>query len=83
MYIYNVGSNENLTVSGLVKLIVKKISKKEISPKILNNSKIEIKKQKLNYKKIYKELGWEPKWNIHKAMNITIQWYKQNLKLFR
>ena len=83
LYIYNVGSNENLTVSNLVKLIVKKISKKKISPKILNNSKIEIKKQKLNYQKINRELGWEPKWNIHKAMNITIQWYKQNLKLFR
>ncbi len=82
LFVYNVGSNENLTVSKLVNLIIKKIIKKNLSPVILNNSKIEIKKQKLNYKKIYKELGWKPVWNIHRAMDITIDWYKKNLILF-
>ncbi len=82
LFVYNVGSNENLTVSKLVSLIIKKIINKNLSPVILNNSKIEIKKQKLNYKKIYKELGWKPVWNIHRAMDITIDWYKKNLTLF-
>lgn len=83
LYIYNVGSKENLSVSKLVNLIIKKIKKKKVSPVILNNSKIEIKKQKLNYKKINRELGWKPQWNIHNAMNITIDWYKKNLRLFK
>ena len=83
LYIYNVGSKENLSVSKLVNLIIKKIRKKKVSPVILNNSKIEIKKQKLNYKKINRELGWKPQWNIHNAMNITIDWYKKNLRLFK
>ncbi len=82
LFVYNVGSNENLTVSKLVNLIIKKIIKKDLSPVILNNSKIEIKKQKLNYKKINKDLGWKPVWNIHRAMDITIDWYKKNLILF-
>ena len=49
LYIYNVGSNENLSVIGLVRLIVKKIKNNKLKPKINNNSRIEIKRQKLNY----------------------------------
>ena len=51
LYIYNVGSDENLSVIDLVRFIVKKIKKNKIKQKINNNSKIEIKRQKLNYKK--------------------------------
>ena len=83
LYIYNVGSNENLSVIDLVRFIVKKIKKNKLKPKIKNSSKIEIKRQKLNYKKIYKDLRWKPLWKIEKAMSITINWYKDNLKLFR
>ena len=83
LYIYNVGSNENLSVIGLVRLIVKKIKNNKLKPKINNNSRIEIKRQKLNYNKIYKDLGWKPIWKIEDAMSITIEWYKDNLKLFR
>ena len=82
LYIYNVGSNENLSVIDLVRFIVKKIKKNKLKPKIKNSSKIEIKRQKLNYKKIYKDLRWKPLWKIEKAMSITINWYKDNLKLF-
>jgi CDP-glucose 4,6-dehydratase len=83
LYIYNVGSNENLSVIGLVRLIVKKIKNNKLKPKINNNSRIEIKRQKLNYNKIHKDLGWKPIWKIEEAMSITIEWYKDNLKLFR
>ena len=83
LYIYNVGSNENLSVIGLVRLIVKKIKNNKLKPKINNNSRIEIKRQKLNYNKIYKDLRWKPIWKIEDAMSITIEWYKNNLKLFR
>ena len=83
LYIYNVGSDENLSVIDFVKFIVKKIKKNKLKPKINNNSKIEIKRQKLNYKKINKDLGWKPNWKIEDAMLITINWYRENLKLFR
>ena len=82
LYIYNVGSDENLSVIDLVRFIVKKIKKNKLQPKINNNSKIEIKRQKLNYKKINKDLGWKPHWKIDEAMSITINWYRDNLKLF-
>ena len=83
LYIYNLGSKENLTVLQLVKLIIKKIKNKNLKPKILNNTtKIEIKRQKLNYSKIRKDLGWKPLWTLNDAIEVTIDWYKKNIKLF-
>ena len=84
LYIYNLGSKENLTVLQLVRLIIKKINNQNLKPKILNNTtKIEIKRQKLNYNKIYKELGWKPLWKLDDAIEVTINWYKDNIKLFK
>ena len=80
--IYNVGSKENLTVKNFVKLITKMINGKEILPLIKNNSKIEIYKQKLDYRKINKDLGWAPKSNFKESLKITIDWYKKNLNFF-
>ena len=80
--IYNVGSKENLTVKNFVKLITKIVNGKEISPIIKNNSKIEIYKQKLDYRKIKKDLNWSPKSNFKVSLNTTIEWYKKNLNFF-
>ena len=81
--IYNVGSKENLNVIDLVKLITNMINKKKLKPIIENTStNIEIKRQKLNFSKIKKDLGWRPKYNIKKAIKITINWYKKNLSYF-
>ena len=80
--IYNVGSKENLTVKNFVKLITIMINKKEIYPIIKNNSKIEIYRQKLNYKKIKRDLKWVPKSNFKESLNKTIEWYKKNIDFF-
>ena len=81
--IYNVGSKENLSVIDLVKLIMNKINNKNLKPIIKNTStNIEIKRQKLNFSKIRKDLGWFPKYSINKAMKITINWYKKKLLYF-
>ena len=80
--IYNVGSKENLTVKNFVKLMTIMINKKEIYPIIKNNSKIEIYRQKLNYKKIKRDLKWVPKSNFKESLNKTIEWYKKNIDFF-
>ena len=61
LFIYNVGSKENYKVITLVNKIMKEFDKNKIKPLILNNSYIEIKRQKLNYNKIKRELKWYPK----------------------
>ena len=81
--IYNVGSKENLNVIDLVTLITNIIKKKNLKPVIENTSaNIEIKRQKLNFSKIKKDLRWFPKYNIKKAIKITVNWYKKNLSYF-
>ena len=80
--IYNVGSKENLTVKNFVKLMTIMINKKEICPIIKNNSKIEIYRQKLNYRKIKRDLKWSPKSNFKDSLNETIEWYKKNIDFF-
>ena len=82
LYIYNVGSKENFKVINLVNNIKKILNKSHLKPIILNNSKIEIKRQKLNYKKIKRELKWYPKVNITQGLKKTILWYRNNLSLF-
>ena len=47
---------------------------------IKNYSKSEIKNQRLNYKKIIRELKWRPLFNLDESISITVDWYKKNLK---
>ena len=58
------------------------MNKNKLNPLILNNSNIEIKRQKLNYNKIKRDLKWYPKTNIDKGLKQTIVWYQNNLNLF-
>ena len=50
---------------------------------IKNNSKKEIKNQRLNYKKIQKELKWKQKISLSDGLSRTIDWYKKNLQEFK
>jgi len=82
LFIYNVGSKENFRVITLVNNIKKILDKNHLKPLILNSSNIEIKRQKLNFNKIKRELNWYPKVNITQGLKKTILWYKKNLSLF-
>jgi CDP-glucose 4,6-dehydratase len=82
LYTYNVGSKENFKVITLVNNIKKILNKNNLEPVILNNSNIEIKRQKLNYNKIKRELKWSPRVDIMQGLKKTISWYKDNLNLF-
>ncbi len=82
LFIYNIGSKYNHT--SLIMLDkIQKIMNKKIKPLIKNNSKIEIKKQKLNYKKATRELKWKPTSNLENSLLDTISWYKKHLKSFK
>lgn len=82
LLIYNVGSKDNFTVVSLVKLILKIMNKDELKPIILNKSKQEINFQKLNDKKIRKELGWKQNVSMALGLKNTINWYKKNYSFF-
>ncbi len=81
--IYNVGSKYNMNVFGMIKKISKLNKNKKIKIKVLNTSKKEITSQKLNYKKISKELGWKQKVNLDDGLQKTYNWYKEHIHFFK
>ena len=82
LLIYNVGSKDNLSVLQIVNKIRSILKVKESSIKIANNSKKEIKNQRLNYSKIKKDLKWKPKTTLYNGLKKTISWYKKNISEF-
>lgn len=81
LLIYNTGSKHNLNALQLIKKIYKILGVQE-NYVIMNSSKAEIQNQRLNYNKIKREIGWEPKFSLDFGLKKTISWYKQNIKLF-
>jgi len=82
LLIYNIGSKYNLTVLQIVNKIASILKIKKKCYIIKNNSKREIKNQRLNYNKITKELNWKPKTSLKDGLEKTIDWYKDNIKDF-
>tara|TARA_Y100000590_G_scaffold470437_1_gene664897 strand:+ start:5915 stop:6898 length:984 start_codon:yes stop_codon:yes gene_type:complete len=80
MLVYNVGSKYNLSVIQIVNIILKSMNKTYLKPIIKNSSKLELKTQKLNYKKITKELKWKQKINMELGVKSTINWYIKNFQ---
>ena len=83
---YNIGSNKNLRNIDISKKLLK-IAKSRFH----STSKIKFVKDRpghdiryaLNSKKIYKELGWYPKTSFKKGINITFEWYLNNLTYYK
>ncbi|WP_440675413.1 GDP-mannose 4,6-dehydratase [Candidatus Pelagibacter sp. HIMB1593] len=82
LLIYNASSNYNLTTLQLVKKIYKLMALKE-NYMIENNSKVEIKNQRLNFNKIKSEINWKPNTSLEQGLRYTINWYKKNIQLFK
>jgi CDP-glucose 4,6-dehydratase len=80
--IYNVGSKYNLDVISLVKKIGQYFPKKKIKINVKNSSRKEIYFQKLDYRKISKELNWKPITNLNEGLLKTIKWYMRHKNLF-
>ena len=80
--IYNVGSKYNMNVFDMIKKISKLNLNKQIRIKVLNTSKKEILTQKLNYRKISKELNWKQYINLNEGLRQTYNWYQANIKFF-
>ncbi len=83
LLIYNVGSKYNLKVITIVNMILKHMGKTFLRPVIKNNSKQELKYQKLSYSKIIKELNWKQKTNMEEGLKLTIEWYLNNFKYIK
>jgi len=76
--IYNVGTNKKTTINALLKLIAK-ILNKNVKPIFQLLRQGEIIRSRINFSKIKKELGWQPKYNLERGLTKTIKWFRENL----
>lgn len=76
---FNFGSDDTYSVIDLIKIIDKSLrtSTEYIT---LNNAINEIPYQSLNYQKIQKFIGWEPKHSVKKTINDIKEWYVRYFK---
>lgn len=75
---FNFGSSETLSVLDLIKK-VEKVLKKKVHYSFLHSALNEIPYQSLDYSKVKKMIGWEPKYNIEKTISGMYSWYKREL----
>ena len=75
--IYNVGTNKEITINTLFKLL-SNILKAKIKPVFQPICQGEIIKSRIDYSKAQREFGWKPKFSLEKGLQITIDWFKRN-----
>lgn len=75
---FNFGSDDTFSVIEVIRQ-TEKILKKKISYEILDIAKNEIPYQSLDYSKIKKKLGWQPKHSLKSTVKNIYNWYKQIL----
>ena len=76
---YNFSSTDYLSVMEVYEKINEIHLGKYIEPIIENKANLEIKDQYLSSEKIFNELGIKSEFEIDTALEMTINWYKENL----
>ena len=76
---YNFSSTDYLSVMEVYEKINEIHLGKYVEPIIENKANLEIKDQYLSSEKIFNELGIKSEFEIYTALEMTINWYKENL----
>jgi CDP-glucose 4,6-dehydratase len=77
---FNFSNELQITVLELVQKILTVMGSK-LMPEIRNEVSNEIRDQYLNAEKAHRLLNWRPLFNIDEGLKLTIQWYKEFLKI--
>jgi len=77
--VFNISSNENLSVLEIVENVGETLGKK-INYKIQKNAINEIPRQSISFNKLKKRFGWKPKNNLKKTIPSIFNWYKNYFK---
>ena len=81
--IYNIGSNESYSNINLAKLICKYLNKDPkkfinyVKDRPYNDKRYSISSSKI------RKIGWKPKFSLNKDLSKIIQWYSDNLYLYK
>jgi len=79
--VYNIGSNQEIRIRDVVKLIHRlTVSKSDLKIGALKSRKTDISRMKSNYTKFNKTTNWRPNKNLIIGLNLTINWYKKYIQ---
>ncbi len=84
--VYNVGTEENISIGDLYKVICKimKIKKKiKVEKKRKRKSSSEVSSLRSNFNKLNKSTGWKPTTNLINGLKKTIIWIKNNQNIYK
>jgi CDP-glucose 4,6-dehydratase len=76
---FNFGTEQPMSVLGLVELILGLMRREDLEPIVLNEASHEIPKQFLDCTKARKWLGWRPERTLDQGLRETIDWYRRAL----
>jgi dTDP-glucose 4,6-dehydratase len=76
--IYNIGASSEMKNIDIVKLILKKLNKPESLIEFVKDRPGHDRRYAIDSSKIQNEIGWKPSFELKKALNETIVWYKEN-----
>lgn len=82
--VVNLGSNKAYSIEELAQLIGKLMGYKNVEIKIESSRlrPLDVNLLQCDYSKTQKETGWEPKVDIEEGLKRTIEWHKDNGKLW-
>ncbi len=77
--VYNIGGNNEWYNIDIVKLILNKLGISEDNIKYVKDRPGHDRRYAIDSTRIMTELGWEPKYNFGEGIELTINWYKDNV----
>lgn len=75
--VYNIGTDDEISMLELSKLLVKKLKRKRSYIQIVTDRPFNDRRYSVDLRKIRK-LGWQPQHEFETALDETIEWYKNN-----
>lgn len=76
--VFNVGTGTETSVNGLAKLISENVENVEIE-NVPERDIDNIRRRSIDIEKIHQRLGWSPKINMKRGIQLTIDWYRSTL----
>ena len=77
--VFNIGSEQPLSVLDLVRMITRLAGTQSLTPRILADWPHEIPRQYLDCSKSVRLLKWRPQYSLEKALAETMEWYRNYL----
>lgn len=77
--VYNIGSNNERTNLEIAQLVLNTMNDSSVEIEFVKDRPTNDKRYSINYDKIAKELGYEPKYTFENCFQGIVDWYKQNL----